>query len=54
MKKKGKSPCEHCPYHLGLVKVFTDPCIRCKLEKRDTPPFPVPVIKKNKEKENSG
>jgi hypothetical protein len=42
--------CKRCPYHLGLIKTLVNPCIKCRMEKRKTPPFPTPIFKKNKGK----
>lgn len=30
MKNKNKvSPCDICPYHLGIIQTFTSPCPQC-------------------------
>lgn len=29
--KKLKAPCSKCPYTLGQVKTFTNPCPTCKM-----------------------
>jgi len=50
---KTEEKCKQCPYHLGLIKTLVDPCIKCRMEKRKTPPFPTPILKKNKGKKNS-
>ena len=45
--KRLKSPCARCPYKLGLVRAFVNPCPLCrangysmfeKLQRRNAPP----------------
>ena len=46
---KTEEKCRQCPYHLGMIKPIIDPCIKCRMDKRKTPPFPKPILKKTKD-----
>lgn len=44
--------CKSCPYHLGMIKCITDPCIQCKLNKMKKNPFPEFHFKKSNKLED--
>lgn len=36
--------CLTCPYYLGKIKCKTDPCLKCKANKKKKHPFPEPML----------
>jgi hypothetical protein len=42
--------CKTCPYKLGYIKCIVFPCRKCIGDNRKDHPFPITIIKKEKEK----